>query len=97
MVLAEGIFLLWIGVVFVAGLLGFFVVLLASVARFFRFVFRVLTGAAWRVPQVPPARRTGWGRLCGNPRCGHVNRDAARYCARCGRPLNAGFDDQRYG
>jgi len=25
---------------------------------------------------------------CTHDRCGHVNRAAARYCARCGRPLD---------
>ena len=97
MLLADGFVLLWVGVVFIVGLLGFVVVLLASAARALRFVFRVLTGGAWRERPRRSPRRTGWGRLCGNSRCGHVNPDGARYCARCGRPLNAGFDDERYG
>jgi hypothetical protein len=36
-------------------------------------------------------------RICPNPRCGHVNRGDARYCARCGMALGPPTDVDRYG
>jgi hypothetical protein len=36
-------------------------------------------------------------RICPHPRCGHVNRGAARYCARCGTALGPPTDVDRYG
>jgi hypothetical protein len=36
-------------------------------------------------------------RTCPHPRCGHVNRGDARYCARCGTALGPPTDVDRYG
>lgn len=92
MMLADGVVFVWVGIVLVAGFVTFFVVLASVVFRFLRALVRMLTGAGWREPPQRAAPRRGWGRLCHDPRCGHVNADTARYCARCGKRLNAGCD-----
>lgn len=36
----------------------------------------------------PPPSPSPDGRRCADPRCSHVNRPGARFCAVCGRPLD---------
>ncbi len=73
-------------------------VMVAAFVAFWAMVARVLIGfARWLTEGDSPcdARRprklvtiTG-RRLCGNPHCGRSNRPDARFCAQCGRALDA--------
>lgn len=107
MVLADAV-VLWIAVLLAIGFVGFFVVLLGLAVRVVKALlrlaawpFRGLCGCA-RSSSAPDAlpravpRRSGPAR-CPVPRCGHVNPPAARYCARCGRPLSGEPDVDDYG
>ncbi len=80
-----GITVVWIALVFGAGFLGFFIVLVSAIGRLLsRLVGRVGHSLGW----------AGEYRTCGQPRCGHLNPQRARYCARCGHPL---LDGHSYG
>ena len=93
MLLADGgITLVLIGGLFLIG---------AAVFAAIRAVFRALAwvlgcGCGKRIDA-----RASDGRLtvraCPHPRCGHVNRGDARYCARCGTALGPPTDVDRYG
>lgn len=89
MVLADGFVFVWLGGAVVVGLLGFVFVVVAAVLRGVRCVVRLLAGGG------DAAGRAG--RACGRPGCGQVNAAGARYCGRCGEPLSAGPDVDRYG
>ncbi len=76
---------LWMTAALAVGFFGFFLVILIIVLRAARWVGQTLLGrkSAQHLEPTKPASR----RLCRNPRCGHVNDETARYCARCGGPL----------
>jgi len=84
---------------FVAGILGFFLMGVVLVTRVMGFVFRALTGVGRR-PKVRPIRpevAQGANRICSGPGCGNINHRGARFCARCGRPLTPRDDFDAYG
>lgn len=98
MFVADAGITLWIIVILLVGLLGFFLVLATMVVRFLGWVFRALTGrlgAEERADALPgnPERRV----ICPHPGCGHTNGPTALYCARCGRPLRRAYDVNGYG
>jgi hypothetical protein len=87
MALADFV-LVWVGGALLIGFVGFFAVLLMAVFR--------LVGRAFRALFPAQAEYHAQSRLdvlapqvCGQPRCGYLNRGAARYCARCGSALEA--------
>lgn len=97
MVLADaGITLIWVGGVLLVGFVGFFVVLLSMLARALGFVWRALIPRRHnRSGTILESRCVG--QVCPHPRCGHINRAEARYCARCGNPLGDPEDVDSYG
>jgi hypothetical protein len=96
-VLALADFAVWVLVIFLVGFIGFFVVVAVMVVRLIGFVGRALFGRASAENQPERQRRGHHGRLCPQPRCGHVNAAEARYCARCGQPLGVVCDVDAYG
>ena len=87
MALADFVFV-WVGGALLIGFVGFFVVLLMAVFR--------LLGRGFRALFPAHAEYSGQRHLealapqvCGQPRCGYLNRGDARYCARCGSALEA--------
>ena len=48
----------------------------------------VLLLAALGIRMIRAAARRDPGRICRAPGCDHQNRSGARFCARCGAPLN---------
>jgi hypothetical protein len=78
-----------VGVVLL-GFAGVLVAVLTIALRLLRFVLRLLWPPSWfrtaRLPGEPASFVES--RTCPHPRCGHVNRSAARYCGRCGRSLD---------
>lgn len=99
MLLADSVILVVAGLLLI-GLIGFFFMSVVLVARFFRFVFRVMTGG--RRPPAPagcPTRNKRPPRTipCPSERCGNPNPVGAQYCARCGRPLAREADLDAYG
>ena len=88
MLLADGTIVVWLFVVFVVGLLGFFWVLAMLIVRALTWAAAAIAGLlGLRGPAAePPAS----ARVCPRAGCYHVNRPDARYCARCGAPLPAG-------
>lgn len=92
MMITDGVFLVF--VLFVVGFVGFFVMAIVLVAKFFGFIFRALGG-----PGASPERTLSVeGKLiCQNNRCHHQNPQQARFCARCGHPLTEPADVDAYG
>lgn len=96
MLLADGgITFVLIGAVFLVGL-----AIVTALRAIFRGVMSVCgllfgCGCRQRTPEQPST--AGGARLCPHPRCGHVNRGEARYCARCGTTLGPMTDVDRYG
>jgi hypothetical protein len=87
----------WIVVIFLVGLVGFFVMAVVLVLRLIGYVLRALFGHR-SIEEKPAAPRAHMrGRVCLQPGCGHVNASAARYCARCGQRLGALCDVDAYG
>lgn len=83
-----GFFLVSFGLLFLFGF-GVIYLLLWIVVQVLRGVgggFRALFGVRQESPRLPD-----WNRPtvqhCAHSRCGHANLAAARFCARCGRPL----------
>ena len=94
MLLADSVILVFIGLMAI-GIIGFFAMSVVLVVRFLSFVFRALAGSTQEQPATP--RFEPRHDVCPHPRCGHVNRQGARYCARCGRPLGQHSDVDAYG
>jgi hypothetical protein len=90
--LADSVILV-VGGLFIVGIVGFFLMLVVLIGKFFGFVFRALSGAQ---PAEHPRFQTRQ-EVCPHPRCGYVNRSGARYCARCGRPLSHTDELDAYG
>jgi hypothetical protein len=89
MLLAEAHVVLVGLAVLALGLIGFFVVIVATILRgvtaLFRTVGRALSGA----PRPSPGAPRGAVAACPNDKCGYLNAPQARYCARCGGRLRA--------
>ena len=92
-----GITFVWVGGLLLLGFLGFFVMLIAVLGRCIGFVFRVLVGKPRQGGAVGTPAGARAERLCGHPRCGHLNPGDARYCGRCGSALGPPDDVDRYG
>lgn len=93
MVLADSVMLV-VGLMLL-GVVGFFFMVLALAVRLVRFVCRALLGSAADAPR--SARAARLRTPCSNRQCGHPNRAGARYCARCGRPLDGQVNVDAYG
>lgn len=88
--------LVWVGALFLVGLVGFFVMAAVLVGRFLGFAFRALFGGSpAERPSTAAARPRR--RVCPHARCGHVNPSTAQYCGRCGRQLRATRDVDAHG
>jgi hypothetical protein len=98
MLLADGgVTFIWIGWGLLAGLAGVFVIVLRALFRGLGFVLRALLGRERSQPPPEPPHAAARERLCRHPRCGYVNRGAARYCARCGTLLEPVANVDRHG
>ena len=85
------------GMVVVGGAMLILLVVLLTMGivlavRFLGFLLRLVTGAG---------RGKSYEKkhvfVCAHRGCGHVNPSGARYCGRCGRPLNRHEDVDAYG
>jgi len=85
--MADGMVLLWFVVILLVGFVAFFVLLIAGVLRLIGFFVRGLFGGWWRSADRSRGKVLRAPRICLNHHCRHVNRPDARYCARCGLPL----------
>lgn len=93
MILADAM-IFWVGAAFLVGLIGFFVMLVAGLARVLAAVGRAVLGSPRserRQVSLPPTPSRGG--LCPNPACQQFNRPEARFCARCGGRLAVGNAD----
>jgi len=82
--------IVWFGLILVIGFVGFFVVLVSAVIRFLVFLGRTMTPKRQIGESAStPADRDALS-VCTNDRCGFLNQPGAKFCARCGRPLNRG-------
>ncbi|MGE0480069.1 MAG: hypothetical protein AB7Q17_06310 [Phycisphaerae bacterium] len=97
MLLADGGFIVWIGGLFILGLIGFTVMAVALVFRFVAFVLRALFGAGASLGGCGDRRSCDptW-KICARAGCGHANPRPARYCGRCGSRFRA-EDVDAYG
>ena len=89
----------WIFLLLGVGVLGFFfmaAVLLAKVIGAFLRMLGFSSNKARGEVDSPPRRDTQ-GVICSAPRCTHVNRRSAGFCARCGQPLKSAYDTDVYG
>lgn len=83
----------------IAGLIfvGFWVFVLRTLICFGRWLIAPADAASWRgtcgpvkhTPATWQCDGSSDSKTCRDPRCGKVNVPAARFCARCGRPLTA--------
>lgn len=93
---ASEIFLVVVAAVAI-GIVGFFAMLVVLVVRGVAHVFRALLGmgSASRPAALPrdDERRS----VCPHSRCGHLNRRGAKFCGRCGRPLDRTYAVDAYG
>lgn len=94
---ATGDLILWIGLLFVIGIAGFFVMSVVLVVRFIGYVGRLVFGGGSPTKRVQAAARDRQGVVCSHPRCGHANPFGARYCRRCGRAFRAAYEFDTYG
>ncbi len=97
MLLADaGISFVWIGGLFIVGLVALLAVILRGLARALGYMVRLILGP----PRSTIALRRpldDLGQICPRSRCGHANRAAARYCARCGAALPTSQVLDRHG
>ncbi|MCK4341130.1 MAG: hypothetical protein KAY37_05330 [Phycisphaerae bacterium] len=96
MLLAD-LVIVWVGVVLLVGFVGFFVIVIGAVLRFFAFLFRPLFRNERRLRRHAEAPPMPAARFCENPRCGCLNPGGARYCARCGHVLGPVTNVDSYG
>ena len=94
MLLADS-FIFVVGLLFLIGIVGFFVMTVVLMVRFFGFILRLITGSSRHPATVP--RFEPRHDVCPHQRCGHVNRQGALFCARCGRSLHQHSDVDAYG
>ncbi len=84
MLLADGFVLVWFGGMFLVLLFASVWVTFAVLRWVFGAFRAVIFGACSPERSESPAR-SAHGLVCPHPRCGHLNRRQARFCARCGR------------
>lgn len=95
MILAESMIVWFVGLILL-GIFGFFAVGVMLVFQLLAYLFRALTGRGGDDDrQLATAERAG--RICPHPRCGNANPRTARFCARCGRPLQHLHSAQTHG
>jgi hypothetical protein len=92
-----GMTLVLIGGVFLAGVVGLVGMVLRALLRVARLALRVLLGREIGAAPCEPLAAGGTARVCRQSRCGHVNRGAARHCARCGSKLDPLADVDCHG
>lgn len=96
MPLADAGFVFLVIVLPIVGFVGFFVVVLTLIVKAIASASRMMAGSS-----TPSSRSAGGAAagqaMCRAPRCGHVNRHGAVYCARCGTPLGRTRDVDAYG
>ncbi len=93
MLLADGgITLVLIGGVFLIG-----AAMVAALRAFFRACAWIFGCGCEKRIETRASDPRAAARICPHPRCGHPNRGAARYCARCGTALGPPTDVDRYG
>lgn len=98
MMLADGgVTVIWIGGALLVGLAGAIVIVPWMIVRGLLRVLRALLGCGRRRQPLEPLHAAAPPRVCGQPRCGYLNRDAARYCARCGTSLKPPEVVNRHG
>ena len=82
---------LWVLLLLAVGVVAFVAIVLLGVARI---VQGLLRGVYWllRGPRRAPPSNAQPHRLlraCPQPQCGFLNAEGARFCARCGTPLES--------
>ncbi len=87
MLLADLIVVWFAGLLLIVGVVGFFVFIVAAIGRGLRAIWRALLGAGPE-GRLAGERPAGLAQICDRPHCGYLNRGDARYCARCGSPLD---------
>jgi len=99
MLIADAGITVWVGVLLLVGVLGFFVMVVALVFRFLGWILRTLAGVfrGSRNAATPATNTHGRSLVCPHAGCGHINGPTALYCARCGRPLRRTYDVNTYG
>jgi len=88
-----------IGGLMIFGIVGVIALVLEGFWRMLRFAAGPLTRRGRLERHAREQARSRYARpvrLCTHPRCGYLNPDNARYCARCGRPLEDS-DVDNYG
>lgn len=96
MLMGSADIVVWVFLLILIGIVGFFVMSVVLVARFLGFLLRLLTGRSGeRVHH--PVRSDGPGGVCSHPRCGHCNPPGARFCRRCGRGFHVEVSADTYG
>ena len=88
--------LIIIGGLVIFGFVGLLALMLEAIWRMLRFAARPFTRSERRASRHVHVPYTRPVRLCANPLCGYLNPDNARYCARCGHPLESSNVDN-YG
>lgn len=100
MLLASGDPILFIGALFVLGLVGLLLTIIMYGVKLFVWLGRVLAGPPGykQVPSDQPAVSDEPNQaFCPRPNCGHINRSKARYCAVCGLALDQYTAVNAYG
>ena len=86
-----------VGLLILAGMVGFFVMAVALALRLGGFMMRTLFGGTdATAPKRSVYLPAGNQHICPHRRCGHLNQRSARFCARCGRPLRGGGGTDAY-
>lgn len=89
----------WIFVLLAVGVLGFFFMAAVLLAKVMGAFFRMLGFSSNKTGHEGdrPPRRDTQGVICSAPRCTHINRRSAGFCARCGQALKSAYDTDVYG
>ena len=88
---------IWIIGLLLVGVLGFVVMVLALIFRFFGWTLRAIFGGRRRKAGRLEHGHAGRRLICPHKGCGHSNDPRALYCGRCGRPLRRTYDVDAYG
>ena len=97
MLMADAGITVWIIGLLLVGVLGFVVMVLALVFKFFGWTLHALFGGRRRKPGYLKHDQVGRRLICPRADCGHSNDPRALYCGRCGRPLRRTYDVDAYG
>ena len=96
MFLADAGITVWLIAIFLVGLFGFIVMVVALAFRLLGWVFRAVSGVS-RSTRSPSGSGAARHVTCSESGCGQANPPTALYCARCGRPLRRAYDVDAYG